>query len=129
MADWAGKTLGKVHINELVARGGMAEVYIGTHESFGRVAVKVMRGLLEQDSDQLARFQREAEVIASLNHPNHRTGRYAFSNGLRVYDVRALVDPDLGLGDPDWLTELGVTHVAMESTGVYTPPTILLRTC
>jgi len=70
MADWAGKTLGKVHINELVARGGMAEVYIGTHASFGRVAVKVMRGLLEQDTDQLARFQREAEVIEDLKHPN-----------------------------------------------------------
>lgn len=70
MADWAGKTLGKVHINDLIARGGMAEVYTGTHESFGRVAVKVMRGLLERDSDQLARFQREAEVIEDLKHKN-----------------------------------------------------------
>ena len=70
MADWAGKTLGKVHINDLIARGGMAEVYMGTHDSFGRVAVKVMRGLLEQDSDQLARFQREAEVIEDLRHQN-----------------------------------------------------------
>jgi tRNA A-37 threonylcarbamoyl transferase component Bud32 len=70
MADWAGKTLGKVHIDDLIARGGMAEVYTGTHESFGRVAVKVMRGLLERDSDQLARFQREAEVIEDLRHPN-----------------------------------------------------------
>ncbi len=70
MADWAGKTLGRVHIEDLIARGGMAEVYTGTHESFGRVAVKVMRGLLERDSDQLARFQREAEVIESLKHPN-----------------------------------------------------------
>ena len=70
MADWAGKTLGKVHIDDLIARGGMAEVYTGTHESFGRVAVKVMRGLLERDSDQLARFQREAEVIGDLRHPN-----------------------------------------------------------
>ncbi|HET6595004.1 MAG TPA: protein kinase [Anaerolineales bacterium] len=70
MADWAGKTLGKVHINDLIARGGMAEVYTGTHESFGRVAVKVMRGLLERDSDQLARFRREAEVIENLRHQN-----------------------------------------------------------
>jgi len=70
MADWAGKTLGKVLMQELIARGGMAEVYTGTHDSFGRVAVKVMRGMLEQDSDQLARFQREAEVIESLRHPN-----------------------------------------------------------
>ena len=70
MADWAGKTLGKVLIHDLIARGGMAEVYTGTHESFGRVAVKVMRSLLERDSDQLARFHREAEVIESLRHPN-----------------------------------------------------------
>ena len=70
MADWAGKTLGKVHINDLIARGGMAEVYLGTHESFGQVAVKVMRGLLERDSDQLARFRREAEVVSGLKHPN-----------------------------------------------------------
>ncbi|HSB02440.1 MAG TPA: serine/threonine-protein kinase, partial [Anaerolineales bacterium] len=48
----------------------MAEVYTGTHESFGPVAVKVMRGLLERDSDQLARFHREAEVIETLRHPN-----------------------------------------------------------
>jgi serine/threonine protein kinase len=70
MPEWAGKTLGKVHIEDLIARGGMAEVYTGTHESLGRVAVKVMRGLLERDSDQLARFQREAEVIEDLRHPN-----------------------------------------------------------
>ena len=70
MADWAGKTLGKVRINELIARGGMAEVYTGTHESFGQVAVKVMRGLLERDTDQLARFKREAEVVSELKHPN-----------------------------------------------------------
>jgi serine/threonine protein kinase len=70
MADWAGKTLGKIHIDNLVARGGMAEVYLGTHESFGQVAVKVMRGLLERDSDQLARFKRESEVISDLKHPN-----------------------------------------------------------
>ena len=70
MPDWAGKTLGKVNINRLVARGGMAEVYTGRHDSLGEVAVKVMRGLLDKDSDQLARFQREAQVIEELRHPN-----------------------------------------------------------
>ena len=70
MADWAGKTLGKVQIDHLVARGGMAEVYTGTHESFGQVAVKVMRGLLDREPDHLARFQREAEVVEELRHPN-----------------------------------------------------------
>ncbi|MEW6083787.1 MAG: serine/threonine-protein kinase [Chloroflexota bacterium] len=70
MADWAGKTLGKVHIEKLVARGGMAEVYKGNHKSFGQVAIKVMRGLMERDPEQLSRFQREAEVVAELKHPN-----------------------------------------------------------
>ncbi len=70
MADWTGKTIGKVQIADLIARGGMAEVYLGTHESAGQVAVKVMRGLLEKDANQLARFKREAEVIGELKHPN-----------------------------------------------------------
>ncbi len=70
MADWAGKTLGKVHIDQLIARGGMAEVYKGNHKTFGVVAIKVMRGLMERDPEQLSRFQREAEVVAELKHPN-----------------------------------------------------------
>jgi serine/threonine protein kinase len=70
MSDWAGKTLGKVIIRDLIARGGVAEVYTGVHETRGQVAVKVMRAMLEHDSDQLARFHREAEVIESLRHPN-----------------------------------------------------------
>ena len=70
MADWTGRTIGKVQIADLIARGGMAEVYLGTHESAGQVAVKVMRGLLEKDASQLARFKREAEVIGDLKHPN-----------------------------------------------------------
>ncbi len=70
MADWAGKTLGKVHIEKLVARGGMAEVYKGDHKTYGVVAIKVMRGLLERDPEQLSRFQREADVVSELKHPN-----------------------------------------------------------
>ena len=48
----------------------MAEVYTGTHATIGQVAVKIMRGMLDKDSDQLARFQREAEVVEELRHPN-----------------------------------------------------------
>lgn len=70
MADWTGKTLGRVQINDLVARGGMAEIYTGIHETHGLVAVKVMRGLLEHDEHQLTRFKREAEVIGGLEHPH-----------------------------------------------------------
>lgn len=70
MPDWEGRALGSVHINRLIARGGMAEVYTGMHDSIGEVAVKVMRGMLDKDSEQLARFQREAQVIEGLRHPN-----------------------------------------------------------
>ena len=70
MADWTGKTLGRVQINELIARGGMAEIYTGIHETHGLVAVKVMRGLLEREEHQLTRFKREAEVIGEMRHPN-----------------------------------------------------------
>lgn len=69
MADWTGKTLGRVQINDLVARGGMAEIYTGIHETHGLVAVKIMRGLFEHDEHQLTRFKREAEVIGGLRHP------------------------------------------------------------
>lgn len=70
MADWTGKTLGRVQINDLIARGGMAEIYSGIHDTHGLVAVKVMRGLLEREDHQLKRFKREAEVVGELRHPN-----------------------------------------------------------
>lgn len=70
MPAWTGKTVGKVQIQDLIARGGMAEIYTGTHEIHGPVAVKIMRGLLERDIHQLTRFKREADVISKLRHPN-----------------------------------------------------------
>jgi protein kinase-like protein len=70
MADWTGRKVGRVQIKDFIARGGMAEIYLGEHEVFGQIAVKVMRGLLERDPSQLARFKREAEVIGELQHPN-----------------------------------------------------------
>lgn len=45
-------------------------MYSGTHPTIGQVAVKIMRGMLDKDSDQLARFQREAEVVEELRHAN-----------------------------------------------------------
>ena len=71
MANWVGKRLGKVQIESLVARGGVAEIYVGTHITLDRkVAVKILRNLSEDNSDALLRFQREARVIAKLRHPN-----------------------------------------------------------
>src|SRR5690242_8532425 len=51
--------------------GGMGEVYRATDTNLKRqVAVKVLPGSMAADADRLARFQREAEVLAALNHPN-----------------------------------------------------------
>lgn len=71
MTDWIGNTLGKVRIELLLARGGMAEVYLGTHTTLHRpVAVKLLRNQYQDDPELLERFQREARVVASLRHPN-----------------------------------------------------------
>ncbi len=71
MPDWIGKTVGKVRIEKQIAKGGMAEVYLGTHLTLDRpVAVKVMHHFVESDPDLQSRFAREAKVVAGLRHPN-----------------------------------------------------------
>jgi hypothetical protein len=71
MPEWIGKTIGKVRIEKFLARGGMAEVYLGIHQTLDRpVAVKVLHTFIEEDPDLLMRFQREAKVVAGLRHPN-----------------------------------------------------------
>jgi len=71
MNSWVGQTLGKVRIDALLARGGMAEVYIGTHTTLLReVAVKVLRNNYDEHPHALERFQREAMVVGKLRHPN-----------------------------------------------------------
>ena len=71
MAEWIGKTVGKVRIAKLLARGGMAEVYLGTHLTLERpVAVKLLHSYIEEEPTLLERFHREAKVVASLRHPN-----------------------------------------------------------
>ena len=71
MPLWTGKTLNKVQIGELIARGGMAEVYFGEHTSLQRmVAVKIMRDHVDGDTETRMRFEREARVVAGLRHPN-----------------------------------------------------------
>jgi serine/threonine protein kinase len=71
MIDWIGKTLGRVQIESLIARGGMAEVYLGTHTTLHReVAVKILRQHYEDDPRPLQQFEREARAVAKLRHPN-----------------------------------------------------------
>ena len=54
-----------------IGAGGMGEVYRATDTRLGRdVAIKVLPQSFAQDSERMTRFNREAQVLASLNHPN-----------------------------------------------------------
>ena len=71
MALIPGAHLGPYEIVSMLAAGGMGEVYRARDAKLGRdVALKVLPEIFTDDPDRLARFQREAKVLASLNHPN-----------------------------------------------------------
>jgi serine/threonine protein kinase len=66
-----GKTLGHYQITSQLGKGGMGEVYQAKDRKLGRdVAIKVLPEEFAKDTDRVARFQREAKLLASLNHPN-----------------------------------------------------------
>jgi serine/threonine protein kinase len=63
--------LGPYLVMSPLGAGGMGEVYRATDSKLGRdVAIKVLPAELAQDPERLARFEREAKLLASLNHPN-----------------------------------------------------------
>jgi serine/threonine protein kinase len=66
-----GRRLGVYHVLALLGVGGMGEVYRARDTRLGRdVAIKVLPHAFTADPERLARFEREARVLASLNHPN-----------------------------------------------------------
>src|SRR5829696_7191219 len=66
-----GTRLGVYEIVAPIGAGGMGEVYLATDTNLKRaVAIKVLPAALASDDERLARFQREAEVLGSLNHSN-----------------------------------------------------------
>ena len=83
-----GSRLGHYDVTALIGEGGMGQVYQATDTKLKRqVALKILPEAFATDPDRLSRFQREAEVLASLNHPN-----IAAIHGLEETDgVRALV--------------------------------------
>ena len=67
----AGDKLGLYEIDALIGKGGMGEVYRARDTKLKRdVALKVLPETFARESGRMARFQREAELLASLNHPN-----------------------------------------------------------
>ena len=67
----SGVRLGIYEVVELIGMGGMGEVYRARDARLNRdVAIKILPSLVATDSDRLARFRREAQVLASLNHSN-----------------------------------------------------------
>jgi serine/threonine protein kinase len=66
-----GKNLAHYEITSQLGKGGMGEVFRAKDQKLGReVAIKVLPEEFAKDADRVARFQREAKVLASLNHPN-----------------------------------------------------------
>ena len=83
-----GTRLGPYEVTAQIGVGGMGEVYRATDTNLGRqVAIKVLPEAFASNAERLARFEREAKTLASLNHPN-----IAIIHGLEKTDsVRALV--------------------------------------
>jgi serine/threonine protein kinase len=66
-----GARLGHYEVVGRIGEGGMGEVYRATDTRLKRqVAIKILPPVLAADAERLSRFQREAEILASLNHPN-----------------------------------------------------------
>src|SRR5690242_327321 len=76
-----GRTLGHYNVGALLGAGGMGEVYVARDTKLLRdVAIKILPAEFSRDQDRLNRFKQEAQVIASLNHPNigaiHELGEF-----------------------------------------------------
>ena len=90
-----GTRLGPYEVVSVIGAGGMGEVYRATDTRLKRqVAIKILPASFAADPDRLARFQREAEVLASLNHPNIAGIHGLEANGSATALVMELVEGD-----------------------------------
>ncbi len=70
MSLGVGDRIAHYDVTALIGEGGMGQVYQATDTKLNRqVALKILPEAFATDPDRLARFQREAQVLASLNHP------------------------------------------------------------
>src|SRR3974377_2158166 len=71
MAIQSGTRLGPYEVLSAIGAGGMGEVYKARDTRLNRdVALKVLPEIFSRDTQRMARFEREAKLLASLNHPN-----------------------------------------------------------
>src|ERR1700693_4900915 len=92
MALAAGTRLGSYEVVAQIGAGGMGEVYQALDTKLGRdVAIKVLPEAFGHDPERLARFQREAKMLAALNHPNIATIYGLEQSGGTNYLVMELV--------------------------------------
>jgi serine/threonine protein kinase/Tol biopolymer transport system component len=90
-----GTTLSHFKITAKLGEGGMGEVYRAEDSKLGReVAIKVLPEAVASDPERLARFEREAKVLASLNHPN-----IAGIHQIEEAEGKRLLVMELALGD------------------------------
>ncbi|MFC1736856.1 serine/threonine protein kinase [Candidatus Hydrogenedentota bacterium] len=82
-----GRRFGDYVLDRKLGQGGMASVYLATHKSLNRiVALKIMKPALSKDKSFVRRFDREAKVVAKLDHPNvARIYRAGSEKGLFFY--------------------------------------------
>jgi eukaryotic-like serine/threonine-protein kinase len=110
MPLFAGTRLGPYEIGSTLGAGGMGEVYRARDTKLHRdVAIKVLPDLFANDQARLARFGREAQLLAALNHPNiaHIHG-FEDSNGIHALVMELVEGPTLAeriVGGPIPLTE------------------------
>src|ERR1700681_4598515 len=88
----AGTRLGSYEVVAQIGAGGMGEVYQAHDTKLGRdVAIKVLPEAFTHDAERLSRFQREAKMLAALNHPNIATIYGLEQSGGTSYLVMELV--------------------------------------
>ena len=83
--DLCGRVVGCYRLESRLGAGGMGEVYLARDTRLNRdVALKVLPDAVAADADRLARFKREAQLLASLNHP-HIGAIYGFEESGRIH--------------------------------------------
>ncbi len=99
MSIQPGRRLGKYELQERLGQGGMAEVWKALDTQLQRyVAIKILHANLQEDPSFISRFEREAQLIASLHHPNivqihdFKVSRPPESDSTIAYMVMAYVE-------------------------------------